>query len=507
MPYVIEPAAGLTRAMLAFLLDAYDEDEAPNAKGGVEKRTVMRFDPRLAPVKVAVLPLSRNADLSPKARDLAAALRKQLERRVRRRRRDRPPLPPAGRDRHAVLRHRRLRHPRRQGGDGAGARHDGAGAGRAGPGAALPGRAPPRLLTGRPADVTACRPAAGYRRGTYSPCRTRVSTGATEEGGARAGDGFVGRAVELGRLAEACRARPGRPRPGGGLSGARPGSARPGSGRARRGARPAAGPAGGLGPVLDRRRRAGAVAVASRCWPSCAAPAAAAARSTTTPDRPSVDPERFARFVAVGERLAAACGRDPGAYLVLDDLHARRAGRAAAHPVPRPAAAAGRRCCSSSPPGDGAGGARDARPARRGGHSLRAARLRPRRHPRLPRRAVLGGVDPALARAAHRVTGGNPLLLQRLVALGPRSTAAGAARTGCATWSASRSAGSRPRPGLLVATAAVLGPAPVGGADRGGRRPAGRGGARRGARPRAGLVASTGPGPARVHPRPGPGRR
>jgi glycyl-tRNA synthetase len=77
MPYVIEPAAGLTRAVLAFLLEAYDEDEAPNTKGGMDKRIVMRFDPRLAPVKVAVLPLSRNADLSPKARDLAAALRKR----------------------------------------------------------------------------------------------------------------------------------------------------------------------------------------------------------------------------------------------------------------------------------------------------------------------------------------------------------------------------------------------------------------------------------------------
>jgi glycyl-tRNA synthetase len=77
VPYVIEPAAGLTRAVLAFLLEAYDEDEAPNTKGGVDKRTVMRFDPRLAPVKVAVLPLSRNSDLSPKARDLAAALRKR----------------------------------------------------------------------------------------------------------------------------------------------------------------------------------------------------------------------------------------------------------------------------------------------------------------------------------------------------------------------------------------------------------------------------------------------
>jgi glycyl-tRNA synthetase len=74
-PYVIEPAAGLTRAVLAFLLDAYAEDEAPNAKGVPEKRTVLRLDRRLAPVKAAVLPLSRNADLSPIARDLAAALR------------------------------------------------------------------------------------------------------------------------------------------------------------------------------------------------------------------------------------------------------------------------------------------------------------------------------------------------------------------------------------------------------------------------------------------------
>jgi glycyl-tRNA synthetase len=74
-PYVIEPAAGLTRGTLAFLLDAYAVDEAPNAKGGLEKRTVLRLDPRLAPVKVAVLPLSRNADLTPKAKDLAAALR------------------------------------------------------------------------------------------------------------------------------------------------------------------------------------------------------------------------------------------------------------------------------------------------------------------------------------------------------------------------------------------------------------------------------------------------
>ncbi|WP_432491252.1 glycine--tRNA ligase [Kineococcus auxinigenes] len=75
-PYVIEPAAGLTRSLMAFLVDAYSEDEAPNTKGGVDKRTVLRLDHRLAPVKAAVFPLSRNEQLSPKARDLAAELRK-----------------------------------------------------------------------------------------------------------------------------------------------------------------------------------------------------------------------------------------------------------------------------------------------------------------------------------------------------------------------------------------------------------------------------------------------
>jgi glycyl-tRNA synthetase len=76
IPYVIEPAFGLTRALMAFLLDAYAEDEAPNAKGGVDTRTVLRLDRRLAPVKVAVLPLSRNEQLSPLARAVAADLRK-----------------------------------------------------------------------------------------------------------------------------------------------------------------------------------------------------------------------------------------------------------------------------------------------------------------------------------------------------------------------------------------------------------------------------------------------
>ena len=76
-PYVIEPAVGVDRSLLVFLLDAYSEDEAPTGKGGVETRTVLRLDPRLAPVKAAVLPLSRNERLSPAAKDLAAALRKR----------------------------------------------------------------------------------------------------------------------------------------------------------------------------------------------------------------------------------------------------------------------------------------------------------------------------------------------------------------------------------------------------------------------------------------------
>ncbi len=75
IPYVIEPAAGLGRSMMAFLVDAYDEEEAPNAKGGTDKRVVLRLDRRLAPIKVAVLPLSKKEELSEPARKLADKLR------------------------------------------------------------------------------------------------------------------------------------------------------------------------------------------------------------------------------------------------------------------------------------------------------------------------------------------------------------------------------------------------------------------------------------------------
>lgn len=75
VPYVIEPAAGLTRSLMAFLVEAYVEEEAPTASGGVETRQVLRLDPRLAPVKAAVLPLSKTDALKPTAQALAKELR------------------------------------------------------------------------------------------------------------------------------------------------------------------------------------------------------------------------------------------------------------------------------------------------------------------------------------------------------------------------------------------------------------------------------------------------
>ena len=157
VPYVIEPAAGVDRSMLAFLLDAYAEDEAPDAKGALEKRTVLRLDHRLAPVKIAVLPLSRNADLSPKARDVAATVRRNWNCRLRRRRRDRPQVPPPGRDRDAVLRDRRLRQPRRSGRHGPRAGHHEAGADRDRQPDRLPVRAAGRLLARVENDVRSSR--------------------------------------------------------------------------------------------------------------------------------------------------------------------------------------------------------------------------------------------------------------------------------------------------------------------------------------------------------------
>jgi len=69
VPYVIEPAAGATRTMMAFLLAAYDEDEV-----GGERRTVLHLDPRLAPYQAAVLPLSKKDELMPLSRQVLGIL-------------------------------------------------------------------------------------------------------------------------------------------------------------------------------------------------------------------------------------------------------------------------------------------------------------------------------------------------------------------------------------------------------------------------------------------------
>ncbi|MBI4298935.1 MAG: glycine--tRNA ligase [Chloroflexi bacterium] len=75
VPYVIEPSGGADRAALAFLIDAYDEEPDPGQK---EIRTVLHLHPSIAPVKVAVLPLSRNERLVPTARQVYDTLRSRL---------------------------------------------------------------------------------------------------------------------------------------------------------------------------------------------------------------------------------------------------------------------------------------------------------------------------------------------------------------------------------------------------------------------------------------------
>ena len=74
VPHVIEPTFGLSRLVLMSMLEAYDEDEADSAKGGAEKRVVMRFHPRIAPYKVAVLPLSKKPELAEVAKPLFGLL-------------------------------------------------------------------------------------------------------------------------------------------------------------------------------------------------------------------------------------------------------------------------------------------------------------------------------------------------------------------------------------------------------------------------------------------------
>ncbi|MBN70575.1 MAG: glycine--tRNA ligase, partial [Gimesia sp.] len=76
IPHVIEPAAGADRATLAFLCEAYYEDEQPDDKGEMQSRTVMQFHPKLAPVKAAVFPLIKKAGMPEVAADIYGKLKK-----------------------------------------------------------------------------------------------------------------------------------------------------------------------------------------------------------------------------------------------------------------------------------------------------------------------------------------------------------------------------------------------------------------------------------------------
>ncbi|MBI4599052.1 glycine--tRNA ligase [Candidatus Uhrbacteria bacterium] len=78
VPHVVEPAFGADRTFLAVMLSAYHEEEAPTSKEGeTDTRVVLRFPPHLAPIKIAILPLSKKDELSSVAKSLAERLAKQ----------------------------------------------------------------------------------------------------------------------------------------------------------------------------------------------------------------------------------------------------------------------------------------------------------------------------------------------------------------------------------------------------------------------------------------------
>jgi glycyl-tRNA synthetase len=79
VPHVVEPSAGVDRTVLALICEAYSEDQAPDEKGKMETRTVLRFHPRIAPVKCAVFPLLKNKEpLVAKAKEIVDLLRPQM---------------------------------------------------------------------------------------------------------------------------------------------------------------------------------------------------------------------------------------------------------------------------------------------------------------------------------------------------------------------------------------------------------------------------------------------
>ncbi len=78
LPHVIEPSAGADRATLAFLCEAYTEDEQPDEKGKMQTRVVMKFHPRVAPIKAAVFPLVKKDGMPEIAKDIYRALKKEF---------------------------------------------------------------------------------------------------------------------------------------------------------------------------------------------------------------------------------------------------------------------------------------------------------------------------------------------------------------------------------------------------------------------------------------------
>jgi glycyl-tRNA synthetase len=79
IPHVVEPSAGVDRTVLALICEAYSEDEAPDEKGKMETRIVLRFNPRIAPIKCAVFPLLKNKELLvTKAKEIVALLRPHM---------------------------------------------------------------------------------------------------------------------------------------------------------------------------------------------------------------------------------------------------------------------------------------------------------------------------------------------------------------------------------------------------------------------------------------------
>src|SRR5438045_3612906 len=79
VPHVVEPSAGVDRTVLALICDAYAEDQAPDEKGKMETRIVMRFHPRMAPIKCAIFPLLKNKEqLVAKAKEVVALLRPHM---------------------------------------------------------------------------------------------------------------------------------------------------------------------------------------------------------------------------------------------------------------------------------------------------------------------------------------------------------------------------------------------------------------------------------------------